>query len=78
VDPRGDFDKTPLHSAANCGDLEMVQILLDYGVDINAQNGFGSTPLDFAFIGTSRLNDPRFIRLLLDHGADPNIPSKDG
>ena len=78
VDPRGISGKTPLHSAAYYGDLEMVQILLDYGVDVNAQQDYGSTPLDFGLVGNGRLNDPRVVRLLLDHGADPNIPSKHG
>jgi ankyrin repeat protein len=60
----GDSDKTPLHSAADYRDLEMVQILLDYGVDVNTQTHFGSTPLDFAL--RYHLNDPRAVRLLLD------------
>jgi ankyrin repeat protein len=68
-------DETPLHSAAYYGDLEMVQVLLDYGVDVNAQARAGSTPLNFVI---NRLNDHRVVRLLLDHGADPNIPTKDG
>jgi hypothetical protein len=76
VDPRGVSGKTPLHSAAFYGDLEMVQILLDYGVDVNAQTGSDSTPLSLAIIG--RLNDPRVVRSLLDHGADPNIPAQGG
>ena len=52
VDPRGDLNKATLHSAACCGDFEMVQRLLDYGIDVNAQN-------DFALI--CHLNDPRVV-----------------
>jgi hypothetical protein len=75
VDPRGFADKTPLHSAAYYGDLEMVQVLLDYGVDVNVQARAGSTPLNFVI---DHLNDHGVVRLLLGHGADPNIPTKDG
>jgi hypothetical protein len=72
VEPRGSFENTPLHSAAYCGDLEMVQILLEYGVDVNTKNCYNFTPLDFASRGGHR-NDPRVARLLIAHGADPNM-----
>jgi hypothetical protein len=65
VDPRSEHGNSTLHSAAYCGDLEMVRVLLDYGVDANAVNDAGSSPLYFASIDV--------VRLLLDHGADPNI-----
>jgi hypothetical protein len=63
VDPRGFADETPLHSAAFYGDLEMVQVLLDYGVDVNAQARAGSTPLNFVI---DSLNDRGVVRLSLD------------
>jgi hypothetical protein len=76
VDPRGHSGKSPLHSAAYCEDLEMVQVLLDYGADVNAKDDFGFTPLDFASLG--RFSDPRVVRSLLDHGADPNVQAQHG
>lgn len=33
VEPQGNFENTPLHSAAFYENLEMVEVLLDYGVD---------------------------------------------
>jgi hypothetical protein len=72
VEPRGNIERSPLHSAACEADLEMVQVLLGYGVDVNAPSYLGYTPLiDYATSG--RFDDPRVTRLLLDHGADPNI-----
>ena len=71
VEPRGHFENVPLHSAAYYGDLEMVQVLLEYGANVNTKNSVGCTPLDFASLG-GRHNEPRVARLLIEHGADPN------
>jgi hypothetical protein len=71
VEPRGCCDYTPLHSAAFYGDLEMVLVLLEYRVDVNAKDLFDRTPLDFALSGGHH-NEPRVTRLLIEHGADPN------
>jgi uncharacterized protein len=49
--------------------IDMVQMLLDKGQDINATDGMNSTVLMNAI--QSKRN--RFIEFLLDHGADPNI-----
>jgi ankyrin repeat protein len=67
VDPPGHLLKSPLHSAAYYEDLEMVQVLLDYGVDVNSQNLMDQTPLEFALL---RHANDRVFRLLHDHGAD--------
>ena len=73
VDLRGHVGKSPLHAATHGGDFEMVQVLLDYGLDANTQDSLGSTPLNFALEYRSNTIDPRVVRLLLDHGANPNI-----
>ena len=77
VPPRGLVGRSPLHSAVYFEDLEMVQVLLDYGVDVNAQTDSGINPLNFAPSGTF-FNDPRVVQMLLDYGADPNIQAKTG
>ena len=76
VDLQGYSGNSPLHSAAYYGDIEMVQVLLDYGVDVNTRNSHGGTPLYFA--PNSYSNDPGAVRLLLDRGANPNLGTKDG
>ena len=76
VNSRGFQGNSPLHFAAREEDLEMVQAILDCGVDVNVQNQYGSTPLAYATIG--RFKDSRVIRLLLDHGTDPNSPRRGG
>ena len=77
LEPRGFSDNTPLHAAAHNGDLEMVQVLLEYGVDVNAPNDARSTPLDFAS-RDGRHNDPRVVQLLIEHGADPHTRTRNG
>jgi ankyrin repeat protein len=71
---------TPLHSAAYCGDLEVVQKLIEYDVNINAKDSDWYIPLHLAS-GDSSTKDlsvtrPSVIRLLLDHGADVNARAK--
>ena len=74
VDPGDEFQTTPLHYAAHNEDLENVQALLDCGADVNPLDDFGCTPLDFA--STGGFNNPRVVRLLLDHGAIPNVRAR--
>jgi ankyrin repeat protein len=39
---------TPLHGAAQNGQLEMVQLLLEHGADPSMRDTAGRSPLDFA------------------------------
>ena len=45
----------------------IVQLLLEHGADVNAEDNHYSTPLHLA---TS--SDPEIVQLLLQHGADIN------
>ena len=45
VKSRDNFFWTPLHHACHCSQLDVVKLLLDNGVDIDAQVINGGTPL---------------------------------
>jgi ankyrin repeat protein len=67
---RGFQGSTPLHSAVSYrGYPEAVQKLIEYDVDINAENMYGSTPLHWASRGHC-FKSGTVLQLLLEHGAD--------
>ncbi|MFI4882623.1 MAG: ankyrin repeat domain-containing protein [Phycisphaerales bacterium JB064] len=69
----GSLNWTLLHHAASEGFLDAIRLLVERGVDVNArvESLAGDTPLDVA------INRHRFEvgLLLLDRGANPNIPT---
>lgn len=64
-----DIGWTPLHAAVGSGDLELIELYLDSGADIEAQDLNGTTPLKTAILAED-LN-LGIVALLLDRGADP-------
>ena len=71
---------TPLYEAAYVTDLEAVQVLLEHNAEINSQSYDGETPL-YGVFTRSRESESEgkvadVVRLLLEHGADPNICNK--
>ncbi|KAI0287825.1 hypothetical protein BC826DRAFT_736996 [Russula brevipes] len=77
VDPRGDTQWSPLISAAYFADLEMVEVLLNYGADIEAQSASGRTALHWVVV-SPRSSAPEVVRLLLKRGADINVRNTGG
>jgi ankyrin repeat protein len=67
---------TPLGMAAAFGPPEAVNILLDSGAHIDAQDYRGFTPLMLA-VGTDRY-DPKTVKMLVAHGADQRLTNHDG
>ncbi len=60
---------TPLHSAAYAGHVEIAEILIKAGADVNAQTKLGKTPLWWA----ADQRHAKMVELLLRSGADANI-----
>ncbi|MEL3905872.1 MAG: ankyrin repeat domain-containing protein [Treponema sp.] len=59
--------KTPLHIAAQQGDIPFLNLFLTYGADINADDREGKTPLTNAVLHGKNST----VLFLLQHGADP-------
>eukprot|EP00808_Paulinella_micropora_P029352 g15250.t1 len=64
----------PLHIAGHYGKLGVAMQLLQHGADINFKDGRGDTPLTLA----TRNKQDMLVRFLMEQGADPDIPGKDG
>ncbi len=63
--PRQIHDFTALHNAAQNGQIEMAELLLAHGAEINARSQDGRTPLAFA----RKQNQAAMIEFLQQHGA---------
>eukprot|EP01088_Endostelium_zonatum_P001747 TRINITY_DN1209_c0_g3_i2.p1 TRINITY_DN1209_c0_g3~~TRINITY_DN1209_c0_g3_i2.p1 ORF type:complete len:429 (-),score=121.70 TRINITY_DN1209_c0_g3_i2:97-1383(-) len=66
------FGQTALHLACSNGSLDVIQILLEQGADVNKQDDNGNTPLHAA-VGDGNIE---CCRLLLDAKADINVQEK--
>lgn len=64
----------PLHAAVAGKRHELVQLLLDAGAEVNAQDGDGWTPLNLA----AHEGAAETVALLLARGADPSIANRAG
>jgi len=66
--------KTPLHSAAAYGQVEIIRALLERGADVNAASTFEYTPLHEA----ASHRQTAAARVLLEAGADANAAASNG
>jgi ankyrin repeat protein len=68
-----DMGKAPaLLKAAESGEIELMEMLIDHGADVNHADETGVTPLLAAAIGS----DVEVVRLLLANGADKSKRAK--
>ena len=73
----GDHDgQTPLHYAAQGCSVAVAELLLSNGVDVDAVDVDGNTPLWCATLRTR--GDGPIVQLLLGHGADAHHANHDG
>ena len=68
------FGNTALNMAAHHGNMNIVEILLDRGIDINSKDDDGSTALDDA----AREGHMNVVEILLDRGIDINSKNNHG
>ncbi len=62
VNARGWMGRTPLHCAAERGDIDVARLLIQYRAEVNAGRDRNDTPLHWAA-------DAAFAQLLIEHGA---------
>ena len=74
VNQLGGFYGTPLHASVLCGRIEISQLLITHGANVNSRCENNYTPLHVA-LDFRRLET---VKWLLNHGADVNPQDKDG
>ena len=72
--PTAEAPDISIHDAAVMGNIEAVKQHLAAGTDVNAKNGFGSTPLHSATFGGHK----EVVELLIAKGADVNAKDNVG
>ena len=77
LDPLG--QNLGLNGAAFHGHWRLCKFLLEQGADVNEQDAdSGETPLHNALCKTDRVVYDRALKVLLFHGANPNVVTKNG
>lgn len=71
VDVVDNMKRTPLHYAVMSANMDLVDLLISEGVDINAKDENGTTPLTYSY------NCPDIVQFLLSRGAI-STPRSDG
>jgi hypothetical protein len=67
---------TALSAAIDAGDLIGTQLLIEYGADVNHRCRRGEMPLMLAVYAAK--NKLEIFKLLLSHGADPDVKNAEG
>lgn len=77
ADPQyqGTDNMTALHICASVGASTMASTLAYAMKDVNPRDSMGKTPLHYALVNQQNED---LVKVLLDRGADPNLPSGDG
>lgn len=76
---RGSIGTTPLHVAAEEGQVDLVMLLISKGADVHAMDKIGATPLHVAVKAKkSEAEKVNLVHLLLEKGADRTTGDCDG
>eukprot|EP00644_Phytophthora_capsici_P005349 jgi/Phyca11/97312/e_gw1.1.1288.1 len=65
---------SPLVLAASLGNVDLIQLLLRFGADVNFETSRGRTPLSEACIA----QDPVIVKMLIDHRASVTHTNRQG
>jgi ankyrin repeat protein len=68
------FKVAPIHSACAISAVDLAELLIKYGANVNAKQMHGVTPLHSA----AHNGQTKLVRLLIDHGADINAKTDNG
>ncbi len=75
LDPGADHNqRTLLHEAARGGHPELISLLVENGLDVNAEDEYGNTPLLLA----TRPAHSQAVKTLIEAGADVNASNSGG
>ncbi len=69
VNTLGDMDKTPLHVACACNNLDAVKVLVQFGARLDILSEFNRTPMDNA----RDCSDLRIYEYLQAHASNTNV-----
>jgi hypothetical protein len=67
-------EETLLMKVAYSGDTDVAELLLEHGANINAQDGYGNTPLSYAV----RAENLTMVRFLVEKGANIDLGGDQG
>ncbi len=78
VDPQSSNGVTPLISAAAQGNVDMINLLLDWGANPNIEADKDTNRLVTPLIAAAAVNSRECVELLLKAGADASVQNKNG
>ncbi|XP_060082115.1 putative ankyrin repeat protein RF_0381 [Ylistrum balloti] len=73
VNSQDRFGKSVIHSAVESGSVELLNLVLKYGADVNQTDWYGITPLMTLCAGSGIRHSKEMCRVLLDAGADVDL-----
>ena len=69
-----DKDGQEIHAAAKSGNIEIIELLLSQGFEVDSRDGEGTTPLMY----TALNGHEGAFQMLIQNGADPSLKSNKG